>query len=73
MQFGTDFRVAREVAIAPYIAGDLNIMFSETLPNGNARGLNGPPVFASFTAGVLGRFDIGGRYLTPAGAVAVRQ
>jgi hypothetical protein len=70
---GTDFRVAREVAIAPYVAGDLNIMFSETLPNGNSRGLNGPPVFASFTAGLLGRFDIGGRYLTPAGAVAVRQ
>ena len=73
LQAGADFRLSRDVAIAPYVAGDINIIISENLPNGLSRNLDGPPAFASITAGVLGRFDLGGMYVTPGGAVARRQ
>jgi len=72
LQFGTDFRLSREVAISPYVGFDVNAMFSETLPNSHSRSLDGPPVFASFTAGVMGRFDAGGTYRTSGGGVGIR-
>jgi hypothetical protein len=73
LQIGADFRVSTEVAVAPYVAGDVNLVFSETLPNGDARNLHGPPAFASFTAGVLGRFDFGHKYVTERGVVLSRR
>jgi hypothetical protein len=73
LQFGTDFRLSREIAIAPFIGGDINVMFSESLPNGDSRNLDGAPTFVSFTAGILGRFDIGEAYVTPGGTVAHRE
>jgi hypothetical protein len=72
LQVGADFRLAREIALGPYVAGDVNLMFSERLPNTDFRGFDGTPTYASFTAGVLGRFDIGGTYVRPGGAVATR-
>jgi hypothetical protein len=71
LQFGADLRLAREVAIAPYVEGGLNLIFSEKLPNTDSRSVDGTPVYFAFSAGVLGRFDIGGTYMRP-GAVATR-
>ncbi len=73
LQVGADLRVSTEVAVAPYVAGDVELVFSETLPNGAARNLNGPPAFGSITAGVLGRFDFGHKYVTERGAVVSRR
>jgi hypothetical protein len=72
VQVGTDFRLARNIALAPYVAGDLNLVFGERLSNGDFRSLDGPPVYATFTAGVLGRFDFANTYVTQSGAVARR-
>ena len=72
LQVGADFRLAPEIALGPYVSGDVNLMFSERLPNTDFRGFDGTPTYASFTAGVLGRFDVGGTYVRPGGAVASR-
>jgi hypothetical protein len=72
LQVGADFRLAPAVAVAPYIAGDVNVIFSERLPNGDFRSLDTNAWYGSFTAGVLGRFDVGGHYVRPGGAVATR-
>jgi hypothetical protein len=72
VQIGTDFRLAPAISIAPYVAGDLNLMFSENPPFGESRSLDGTPTYATFTAGILGRFDVGAQYVTPGGAVAHR-
>jgi opacity protein-like surface antigen len=72
LQVGADFRLAREIAVAPYIAGDVNVIFSERLPGTDFRSLDSNAWYASFTAGVLGRFDVGGTYVRPGGAVAHR-
>jgi hypothetical protein len=70
LQVGTDFRLSNDIAVAPYLAGDINVIFGEKLPLGEYRNLSGPPAFATFTAGILGRFDMFGRYHTQAGTVA---
>jgi hypothetical protein len=72
LQVGTDFRLSNDISVAPYLAGDINVIFGEKLPGGTYRNLSGPPTFATFTAGVLGRFDMFGKYVTPSGAVARR-
>jgi hypothetical protein len=69
LQFGTDFRLSQEIALSPFLGGSVNTMFSETPPNGVSRSLDGPPVFISFTAGILGRFDLGGIFVNSAGKV----
>jgi hypothetical protein len=71
VQFGTDFRLAPQVALAPYVGGGLNLVFNEKLPNIDSRSV-GTPVYFAFSAGILGRFDIGGSYVRPGGAVAAR-
>jgi hypothetical protein len=70
LQVGTDFRVSNDIAVSPYLAGDINVIFAEKLPFGSYRNLSGPPAFATFTAGVLGRFDMFAKYVKPSGAVA---
>jgi hypothetical protein len=72
LQVGADFRLARNIALSPYVAGDLNLIFGERFSNGDFRNLDGPPVYATFTAGVLGRFDFANTYVTQSGAVASR-
>jgi hypothetical protein len=72
LQIGLDMRVTREVAIAPYVSGGIDVFFSEKLPNINARNLDPIPVSGWFGAGLLGRFDIGGRYIAPVSSVAAR-
>jgi hypothetical protein len=72
LQVGTDFRVSNDISVAPYLAGDINVIFGEKLPGGEYRNLDGPPAFATFTAGVVGRFDLLGKYVKPNGAVALR-
>jgi hypothetical protein len=70
LQLGTDFRLTKEAAISPYVGGDLNVMFSESLPDGSSRSLSGPPVFFTFTAGILARFDAGGTFAASNGRLA---
>ena len=72
LQVGADFRLAPAVAVGPYVSGDVNLMFSERVPNTDFRSMNGTPTYASFTAGVIGRFDVGGTYVRPSGALAHR-
>jgi hypothetical protein len=72
LQIGTDFRVSREFAISPFVGGDLNLVFAERVPNGSFRNLDGPPAYATFTAGVLGRYDTAPTYVTSSGATARR-
>ncbi len=72
LQVGADFRLAPAVAVAPYVAGDVNVMFNERLPNTDFRSLDSNAWYFSFTAGVLGRFDVAGNYVRPGGAVAHR-
>jgi hypothetical protein len=71
LQIGADLRLAREIAIAPYVEGGLNLIFSEKLPNTDSRSTDGTPVYFALSAGLIGRFDIGGSYTRP-GAVATR-
>jgi hypothetical protein len=70
LQIGTDFRLSKEVAVAPFVGGDLNIVFTETLPGGASRSPTGPPVFFTFTAGILARFDAGGTFAMSNGKLA---
>jgi hypothetical protein len=70
MQLGTDIRLSKEAAISPYVGTDINLMFSETLTTGASRNLSGPPVFVTFTAGILARFDAGGAFAAPNGKLA---
>ncbi len=70
LQIGLDMRASREIAIAPYVSGGLDVFFSEKLPNIDSRNLDPVPVSGWFGAGVMGRFDVGGRYVTPATATA---
>jgi hypothetical protein len=72
LQIGLDMRASREIAIAPYVSGGFDVFFSEKLPNIDARNLNPVPVSGWFGAGVMGRFDVGGRYVTPATMTAAR-
>jgi len=72
LQIGADLRLAPQVAIAPYVEGGLNLVFTEKLPNIDSRSLNGSPTYFALTAGVLARFDVGGSSVRPGGAVASR-
>jgi hypothetical protein len=73
LQIGVDFRASKEISIAPYAGGSVDVFFSEDLPNLNARNLSGPPVSGWFGAGILGRFDIGGTYVMPASSAAAAR
>jgi hypothetical protein len=73
LQVGADIRVANVVAVGPYIAGDVNLLFSQRLPGGEFQGTTGTPTFATFTAGILGRFDVGGYQVTPGGAAVAAR
>jgi hypothetical protein len=66
LMIGLDMRAAREIAIAPFVSGALDLWFSEKLPNTNSRNLDPVPASFYFGAGIAGRFDLGGRYVTPA-------
>jgi len=70
LQVGADIRASREVAIGPYVMGAVDTFFTEKLPGQSSRNLNGPPVAGYFGAGVLGRFDVGGKYVAPGTSVA---
>ena len=73
LQIGADFRVANQVAFGPYVAGDVNLMFSQRLPGQeDFFDTSGTPTFATFSAGILGRFDLGGKQVSPVAPVARR-
>jgi hypothetical protein len=63
---GADMRATREIAIAPFVTGGLDLWFKEKFPNQDSVNLSPVPASFYFGAGVMGRFDIGGRYITPA-------
>jgi len=66
LMIGLDMRATREIAIAPFASGGLDVFFTEKFPNLNHTNLSPVPVAFYFSAGIMGRFDIGGRYVTPA-------
>jgi hypothetical protein len=72
LQIGLDMRASREIAIAPYVSGGIDVFFSEKLPNTNSRNLDPVPVSGWFGAGLMGRFDVGGRYVAPVSSVEAR-
>jgi hypothetical protein len=72
LQIGLDMRASREISIAPYVGGGIDVFFSEKLPNQNSRNLDPVPASGWFGAGLAGRFDVGGKYVAPVTATAAR-
>jgi hypothetical protein len=72
LTLGADLRIEREVSVGPYVGGALDVMFTEKLPRTDHFNLDSPPASFWFTAGLMGRFDIGGTYIQHAGVVASR-
>jgi hypothetical protein len=72
LQLGVDMRATREIALAPFVGGGLDLFFTEKFPNLDHTNLSPVPVAFYFSAGIMGRFDIGGRYVTPATMAAAR-
>jgi len=72
LQVGLDMRASRENSIAPYVGGAVDVFLSEMLPNQQARNLDPIPVSGWFGAGIMGRFDVGGKYVAPVTAAAAR-
>jgi hypothetical protein len=72
LQVGADLRASREISIGPFAAGGLDIFLGESIPGLGARNLSGPPAAFFFSAGLVGRFDVGGSYVTRESAVARR-
>lgn len=72
LNIGADIRIEREVSVGPFIGGGLDVMFTEKLPRIDHRNLDNPPASFYFTAGLMGRFDIGGTYIQHAGQIAAR-
>jgi hypothetical protein len=70
VQVGVDFRTINEVALGPFIGGAVDMFLTEKLPGtGSYQNISGPPVSGMFQAGIMGRFDLGGRYVTESGTV----
>jgi hypothetical protein len=72
VQVGVDLRATRQVSVGPFIGGSVDTFFTEKLPGGSYHNLNGPPVAGFIEAGLVGRFDLGGRYVAPASTIASR-
>ena len=72
LALGADFRIQREVSVGPFVAGAIDVMFKEDLPRSDSRNLDNPPASVYFSAGLMGRFDIGGTYVQHAGQIAKR-
>jgi hypothetical protein len=72
LMVGADLRIEREVSVGPYVGGAFDVMFTEKLPRTDHFNLDNPPASFVFTAGLMGRFDIGGTYGQQAGQVAAR-
>jgi hypothetical protein len=69
---GADFRIEREISVGPFVGGAFDVMFKEKLPRTDSRNIDSPPGSFYFTAGLMGRFDIGGTYVQHAGQLAKR-
>jgi hypothetical protein len=62
LQIGADYRVSKDVAIAPVIGGSLSMFVSEDSPmTADLTELNDKQVNFTGFAGLSGRFDLGGR------------
>jgi hypothetical protein len=72
LQVGVDMRTSRAVSIGPFVGGSVDTFFTEKVPGGSYRNLSGPPVAGFFEAGLIGRFDLGGRYVQRASVIAAR-
>jgi hypothetical protein len=65
---GIDFRVSRDVAIAPVVAGDLNVfLWQNNQAGGGTTTIADPRVGLFLNAGVQGRFDLAGERVTRGG------
>ena len=72
LQIGVDMRATREISIGPYIGGSVDTFFTEKVPGGDWRNLDGPPVAFFFQAGIMGRFNLGGTYAQRTSTLASR-
>lgn len=59
LQFGLDYRIDKQVAIAPVVGVDMTTFFTQSTPTSNGwNSISSPTVNAFLFAGVQGRFDI---------------
>jgi hypothetical protein len=72
VQAGLDFRASREVSIGPFIGGSVDTFLAEKQPGTGYQNLSGPAVAGFVEAGLVGRFDIGGRYIQRSRVIAGR-
>jgi len=72
VQVGADMRASREVSIGPYVGGSVETFLGEQVSGQDVRALSGPPVSGFVSAGIAGRFDVGGRYIAPVTMVGSR-
>jgi hypothetical protein len=62
LQIGADYRVSKDVAIAPVIGGSLSMFISQDSPmTADLTEINDKQVNFTGFAGLSGRFDVGGR------------
>ena len=62
LQLGADYRVSKDVAIAPVIGGSLSMFLSQDTPmTADLTEINDKEVAFTGFAGLSGRFDLGGR------------
>jgi hypothetical protein len=66
LKLGYDVRVSEDVAIAPIIAGDVNMFLWEVPSGGTNHALSSAQIGSFVYGGLLGRFDIGGQRTVPA-------
>ena len=71
LAIGVDYRFSPEVAVGPYIAGDISMFFDTTLPDGTSPSL-GNALSTFVSAGVAARFDLLGRAEHPTIDIATR-
>lgn len=64
VRVGADFRATENVSLGPFIGADANVVLVQ-----NGRFIDDPSVSTFVTAGIVGRFDVGGYRTTPATTV----
>ena len=72
LQLGADYRVSKDVALGPYVAADLNVFAWDHIDGSNTQSINNTKANTFLSAGLMGRFDMGGARATP-GPVAIVQ
>jgi len=59
LQVGLDYRIDKQIAVAPVVGVDMTTFFTQSTPNSNGwDSISSPKVNAFLFAGVQGRFDV---------------